>query len=361
MFWMSAPVETRQSFAALELATPLATVRDGQGGFRGADVRGLIIGMTIAALATCAAAGEYRAPRNVHGAPDLDGMWTNNSLTGLERPKEFKGLVATEAEAAAYEKARLGKPPEIPNDTVGGAESEWWETDVGLARIRGTRRSSWIVSPADGQLPFNAAAQAANKARSARRKVDFDNPEVRSLGERCLQPSASPPLLNGGYNDNFQFVQTGDHVAIHSEYMHDLRIVRIGGAHPPKSQRFWMGDSVGRWDGDTLVIETTNFSAHEVEAPAGDPAADQRVVERITRVAPGQLHYAFRVENPAVFAQSWEGELVFNRLTAPMFEFACHEGNYSLPHILAGGREVDRNPPPPEPAAPAKVADGAKP
>jgi hypothetical protein len=307
---------------------------------RAADVLG---GVFLAVLiAGAAAAQTYRAPRTAHGAPDLDGIWTNNSLTSLERPEELKSLVVSDADAAAYEKTRLGKPPMFPEDAVGGADSEWWDTDVGLARIRGQRRSSWIVHPADGQIPFTAAAKAANKARRARLKIDFDNPESRSLDDRCLLPAASPPLLNGGYNDNFQFVQTKGQLVIIAEYMTDLRIVRIGpGSHPPRHIRVRGGDSIGRWEGDTLVVETTNFTPAEVDAPDRDPSHDMRVVERITRTSPDELHYAFRVESPAVHAQSWNGEMVLRRLKARTFEFACHEGNYGLPNILSGGRTLD--------------------
>ncbi|HEY8572701.1 hypothetical protein [Phenylobacterium sp.] len=312
----------------------------------------LIASAAVAALALPAAAADYRAPRTASGAPDLGGDWTNRSLTSLERPKDFKTLVATGEEVAVYETKRRGQPPEAPpDDTVGGLESEWWETDVGLARIRGQARTSWLVSPADGQLPLRAEAVAFFKARRERNKTNYDNPETRSTGERCLSTEASgPPLMNGGYNDNYQFVQTGDVLAIHAEYMHDVRVVRIGATqHLPRQVRVWMGDSIGRWDGETLVIETTNFTPAEVQAPDGDGSADMRVVEKLTRIGPNQLHYYFRVENPKVFAQGWEGEQVFDRLAQPIYEFACHEGNYSLPHILAGGREIDRNPPPPEP------------
>jgi hypothetical protein len=306
-------------------------------------VVGVLASLTLTALvASAAAAQAYRAPRTADGVPDLDGAWTNNSLTTLERPEELKTLVVPDAEAAVYEKTRLGKPLALPEDKIGASESEWWETDVGLAMIRGQRRSSWIVHPANGQIPFNAAAKAANKARRERRKVEFDDPEFRSLDERCLLPAAGAPLMNGGYNDNFQFVQTRGQIAIVSEYMTDLRIVRIGETrHPPAHVRVRGGDAIGRWEGETLVVESTNFTPAEVDAPDGDPKHDMRVTERITRVSPTELHYAFRVENPAAHAQSWNGEMVFRRLTARTFEFACHEGNYGLANILAGGRALD--------------------
>jgi hypothetical protein len=287
------------------------------------------------------AAALIAAP--ARAAPDFSGLWSNNSLTNLERPEDFKTLVVSEAEAKTYEAKHRGKPPENPQDTVGGQESEWWETDVGLLRVRGQIRSSQLVSTADGQLPFNGATKAANKARSARRKVDFDAPESRSRDERCLSTDAAgPPLLNGGYNDNYQFVQTSGELAILAEYMHDVRIVRLApdARHPPLTIRRAMGDSIGHWEGETLVIETTNFTRAEVGSLA-KPGDDMTVVERITRLSPTALHYAFWVRNPVQFTQPWQGEMIFNATKGPIYEFACHEGNYALPGILAGGRQAE--------------------
>lgn len=309
---------------------------------RGRDLRRrLVLGFVGLCLAAPAAA-EYRAPRTAYGVPDFDGAWTNNSLTKLQRPDEFKALVVSDAEAAAFEKIRRGKPPEIKDD-VGGADSEWWDTDVGLARIRGGVRTSWIVAPADGQIPLTVAAKAANQALTDRRKVDFDHPEIRDLGERCLgTEAAGPPLRNGGQSDNFKIVQTPDQIAILAEYGGNVRIVRLGQArHPPASVRLRMGDSIGRWEGETLVVETTNFSPVEVRASDGDTGADMRVVERFTRTSPTEFLYAFEVRNPARFAQSWQGEMAFRTLAAPIFEYACHEGNYSLPGILSGARQQE--------------------
>ena len=277
-------------------------------------------------------------------APDLSGLWSNNSLTQLERPDDFKTLVVSEVEAKAYEAKHRGKPPEgDPDDKVGGAESEWWETDIGLLRIRGQIRTSELVSPADGQLPRTAAAKAAGKVRRARRKIDFDNPEARSRSERCVSTEAAgPPMLNGGYNDNYQFVQTGDQLAILAEYLSSLRIVRLapGARHPPPSMRYAMGDSIGHWEGQTLVIETTNFIAAELAADA-PPGADMTVIERITRTGPDTLHYAFWVHDPTQFTQPWQGELTFQATKGPIYEFACHEGNYALRSMLSAGRQAE--------------------
>ncbi|HEY0437506.1 MAG TPA: hypothetical protein VGC92_12770, partial [Phenylobacterium sp.] len=241
--------------------------------------------MVMALMAGQALAGPPREAATRR--PDFTGLWSTASLTELERPDDFKTLTATEAEAAAYEKAHRGKIPDIGSkeNPVGGPDSEWWELDVGLARIRGQARTSWIVSPADGQRPFTAAAKAANKARRDTMLTALDGPESRDSDERCLgYGGAAPPLENGGINDNFQIVQTGDQLAIQAEWMHDVRTVRIGPGetHLPASVRVPDGDSIGHWEGETLVIETTNFTPAEVRAPDGDPKADMRVVERLT-------------------------------------------------------------------------------
>ena len=280
--------------------------------------------------------------------PDLSGLWTNGSLTTLERPKDLKALVVTEAEAAAYEAKWRGKAPPIEDD-VGGADSEWWESDHGLGRVRGQARTSWIVSPADGKLPFTAAATDQNAARKTKRKLPLDNPEDRGRSDRCLPGAAAgPPMLNGTYNNNFTFLQTQDALVIQAEYFSDVRIVRLdsGTRHPPKSVRRWLGDSIGRWEGATLVIETTNFTALEIDAANGDAGADMTVTERLTRLGPDEMFYAFTVRNPARFVMPWQGEMVMRTAKGPMFEYACHEGNYSLRSMLSAARQAEAATPP---------------
>ena len=296
--------------------------------------------MAAAAAAGLAQAGPHAPPR----PPDLTGLWSNASLTDLERPDDFKALVASEAEAAAYEKAHRGKVPDIgeKDNDVGGPQSEWWETDVGLARIRGQARTSWIVSPADGKRPFTPAAKAQRKLLRERRLTPPQNPEDRDLDERCLGVAAGAPLQNGGLNDNLQFVQTPDRLVIYAEWMHDVRIVRIGAAaHPPPAVRVAGGDSIGHWESGTLVVETTNFPAAEVLAPDGDARPDMRVVERFTRVSPTEITYAFSVSNPARFSQTWQAEMPLHPANGRIFEYACHEGNYGLANMLTSARRLE--------------------
>ncbi len=300
-----------------------------------------------ALLASLLAGGgaAARAPRH----PDFTGLWSSSSLTELERPDDFKTLTVTEAEAAAFEKAHRGKPPAIgdPNNSVGGPDTDWWERDVGLARIGGQIRTSWIVSPADGARPFTPAAKAAQKARRMRQRIELDGPESRDLDERCASLNAAgPPLDNGGVNDNFQFVQTRDHLAIYAEWMHVVRIVRLADAtHPAPAVRLPMGDSIGHWQGAALVVETTNFRPRDVYGdavpPQVDPAADMRIVERFTRLSAGEILYAFEVTNPAQDTQTWRAEMLLHATRGPIYEYACHEGNYALANMLTGARRLE--------------------
>jgi hypothetical protein len=297
----------------------------------------MLRGMALAAA--LAAGAAHAAP-----APRLEGGWTTSTLTPYARPAAFKALVVPPAEAAAYERQHRGRPPDGLDDDVGGGETDWWETDVALARVRGQARSSWIVSPADGRVPFTAEAQAANRARQARTRTDFAGPEARPDPERCLH-SAAPPLSSGGANDGFQIVQTPAAVVIRIERSNTARIVRLDGApHGPAAIRTRNGESVGWWEGPTLVIDTRNF-ADPADPPApGEDRSRMQVIERLTRTGPRELHYAFFLSNPGRYTQPIQGEIVFRATDSPIFEVACHEGNYALGNILAGARVQEAAP-----------------
>jgi hypothetical protein len=317
--------------------------------------------------AGAAQAADYHAPKNGFGQPDLQGTWTNASLTSLQRPAMFKSLTLTDAEAAAMEKRRAaaraqqdkptdpksGAPPEA-NDP-GGYNASWTDPGVSLGRIGGQVRTSWIVEPADGQLPYSVIGKAAYIEALRKARNSWDGPENRPLGERCILgfgSTAGPPMLNVLYNNNYQIVQSKDSVAILVEMNHDVRIVRLVGKdsadkkHLPGFMRPWMGDSIGWWDGDTLVVETTNFNPGESLRPYFSnsillsPGA--KVTERFTRVSPTQILYRFEVDDPATYSQVWKAEMPLNAAKGPVYEYACHEGNYALPGILAGARKADR-------------------
>jgi hypothetical protein len=317
----------------------------------------------LAASAAAAQAADYHAPRNGFGQPDLQGAWTNASLTSLQRPAMFKSLTLTEAEAAALEKRRAtaraqadrptdpnsGAPP-AANDP-GGYNASWTDPGVSLGRISGQVRTSWIVEPVNGQLPYSTAGRAAYVDALRKARNSWDGPENRPLGERCILgfgSTAGPPMLNVLYNNNYQIVQSKDAVAILVEMNHDARIVRLTDKkHLPGFMRPWMGDSVGWWDGDTLVVETTNFNPGESLRPYFgnsillSPGA--KVTERFTRVSPTQLLYRFEVDDPATYSQVWKAEMPMNATKGPIYEYACHEGNYALPGILAGARKAEHD------------------
>lgn len=320
------------------------------------------LALTAALLAGSAHAQDaYKAPRNAFGQPDFEGVWTNASLTSLERPPQFKTLVIPEAQAKAAEamRARMVEAqnkPSDPNagapkagDDPGGYNAFWIDAGSRFGRIRGEVRTSWLVDPADGKLPYTPAGQKTYQDTLAKVRNSFDGPEVRPLGERCILgfgSTAGPPMLNVLYNNHYQIQQSRDHVVIVVEMNHDARIVRLADPkRPPAHVRTWMGDSVGRWEGDTLVVETMGFQKDESLRPYFGASLylspDAKVTERFTRIAADQILYEFSVEDPAVYSQVWRAEMALNVAKGPMYEYACHEGNYSLPGILAGARKAE--------------------
>ena len=326
------------------------------------------LGTVLAAALMAGAAGfaaraaDYHAPRTGFGQPDLQGVWTNASLTGLERPPMFKSLTIPEAEALAVEKRRAamraaadrpsdpkeGAPPVAADP--GGYNAAWTDPGTTFGRLNGQARTSWLIDPADGKLPYSAQGRKAFEATLHKARSDFGGPEVRPLGERCILgfgSSAGPPMLNVLYNNNYQIVQTPDQVAIVVEMNHDVRTIRLNAkGHLPSSMRPWMGDSIGHWEGETLVVETTNFNPGESLRPYFGAtlylSKDARVTERFTRVSASQILYQFAVDDPSVFTQTWRAEMPLNATKGPVYEYACHEGNYALPGILAGARQAEK-------------------
>lgn len=291
--------------------------------------------------ALCLASGAAAADRH----PDLEGVWSYAWITSLERPARFTRLELSDAEASAFETQHTGVPEPAKDGPVGQDSSEWWEMGGKLGRIAGRARSSWIIDPTDGKIPYSAAGLQALRARQALASRT-DNPEGRPAAERCLMGvggTSLPPMLNAGYNALLQIAQTRDHVVLLTEMNVGPRIITLNdGRHEPGGA--WNGHSTGRWDGDTLVIETTGFHPGATwRAPSRlliSPTG--RVTERFTRVGPDEIRYAYAVDDPATFTQVWRGEMPLRRATHPMFEFACHEGNYSMAGVLAGGREQER-------------------
>jgi hypothetical protein len=302
-------------------------------------------------------AGLYKAPLNNYGQPDLEGTWTNATLTALERPKEYgtrKALTAEEVAKIEGSSAQLFAADNAPRDPkvkttdlphecgLGfsgagcGYNAAWIDPGTTVMRVNGEPRSSFITDPADGRLPpYKTGVRAPGMEQYAHRG---ENPENMAVSERCLSSfgySAGPVMLPLLYNNNYQIAQTKDTVAIVVEMVHDVRMIRIAARHRTDGLRPWMGDSIGWYEGPTLVVETTNFP----QATALHGAwKELKVTERFTRVGPHRILYQFRVQDPTVWDTSWGGEYEFSASKGRVFEYACHEGNYALSNMLAGAR-----------------------
>jgi len=327
---------------------------------------------TVVVLATTTAFAandrNYKPPRNEFGQIDLQGTWNNATITPLERPAQYGDKRAfTEAEAKAIEQKehefieRSSKATDasvkvqdldnLPNQCRSGStgpmcgyNSFWTDMGYGVIRVQGEARTSILTEPANGRMPpLKPEAARERQARMAARgrMGNFDGPEARSLGERCLMSfgsSAGPPMLPLMYNNNYQIVQTKDHVMILVEMVHDVRVIRLNAKHGPAALKRWMGDSIGRYEGDSLIVETININP--IQTFRGG-SAEQKITEKFTRVSPDRIEYEFRIEDPS-FTAPFGGALNFNATKDSVYEYACHEGNYALHGILAGAREEER-------------------
>ena len=306
------------------------------------------LAMLAAAAVVTAPLSAQSPPRPRDGHPDLQGTWNFSSLTPLERPAQFADKpVLTDAEAAEFERETLERTnadrrrDTVEADVAQAYNNAWYDRGT---KVVGTKRSSLIIDPPDGRIPpLTAAGQAAAAARAEARRGrgSADGPEDRSLAERCLLFNAGPPLLPGPYNNNLQIIQTRDYEVIANEMIHDVRIVPLDGRpRLAAGIRRWQGDPRGHWDGDTLVVETTNFS-DRTSFRGSDPRL--RLVERFRRVDAKTLDYQFTVEDPSVFARPWTVSLPMTTSDGPIYEYACHEGNYAMTGILRGARAQERD------------------
>jgi len=285
------------------------------------------------------------------GPPDLQGVWSFSTVTPLERPAEFAGKpTLTEQEAAAFQKRMIDRNdsdrrnPNPDADVAAAYNDAWYDRGTTVAKVNGRYITSLITDPADGRLPAltpEAAARGAARAE-ARRQHPADGPEDRPLAERCLMFNAGPPLLPGPYNNYLEIFQTADHVVISNEMIHDARIVPLDGRpHLPSSIRRWQGDPRGRWDGKTLVVDTTNFTD---KTNFRGTSERLHLVERFTRVDPNTLLYEFTVDDPSSFTRPWTAVLPLKRSDDRIYEYACHEANYGLLGVLRGARFEEKKP-----------------
>ena len=325
--------------------------------------------VTLSAPVQAAApATAWKVPVSADGHPDLSGFWSNATLTPERRPAKLGAqAVYTPAEvkkmeAAVVEEVKEGNKPTDPKsgveggkeDTktlrpefaaaggdVGGYNRGWLDPGSSVMRVHGEPRTAFLTTP-NGQPPARLPT-AAPAGGFPRGLGSFDNPESRSLGERCIMGfgrNAGPPMLpNGFYNNNYQFLQTKDAFVIEVEMVHDTRMVRLNGAHRTDGVRPWMGDSVGNWEGNTLVVETTNLP--QIQNYNGS-WKDLKVTERFTRVAKDRVLYQYTLDDPTTWAKPWGGEYEFGPLNGVIYEYACHEGNYALPGMLAGARNQEK-------------------
>ncbi len=328
-----------------------------------AAVMAALLGASAIALAPVAlaqATGDYQPPRTPSGKPDLQGVWSTASVTRLERPEGYP-LVLTREQADELENGNLfnqrmktqanfvdpneGAPEKgKPLPPVGNYDVAYTDPGAHVASINGELRSSFIVYPENGRIPALTEDGRRLRASMPRRiGSGFDNPEERGLSERCIIiGNAGPPLGQYLYNNNFQIVQTDSHLMLLSEMIHDVRIAEIGGRRRGGEVEQWHGDSIAWWEGDTLVVETRHIAKTQ-RAAGGTFLSDKGVMtERFTRISDNQILYAFEVNDPTVYTSVWRGEMPLNRMDQPVYEYACHEGNYGIVNILSGGRENDR-------------------
>ena len=303
-------------------------------------MRSVFLGLfLLSAVTVSGQAVKSRIPRTPDGKPDLQGTWDFAQLTPFERPGAFAGKdTVTDEEAEEFAQQRIQSSNK--DDRGGGAAADverayndfWWDYGKRIAK-----QTSLVVDPPDGRVPPTTAAA---QARAAARRGKFDNPEERPLAERCILGfNSGPPMVPSAYNNNMQLVQTHDHVVILNEMIHSARVVTLNGrAHLPATIRSLTGDSVGRWDGDTLVVDTTNFSQ---DAGFRGATKDLHLVERFTRVDAETLRYEFTVEDPATWTRKWSASIPMTRSTEMIYEYACHENNYGMEGVMKGARFED--------------------
>ena len=319
----------------------------------------IVTAIALTALSTAAVAqnSSYVPPRLDFGVPDLQGTWSYETRTGLQRPDHYQELEIDEATMAStleptdqilddYQNFGTNRQNDPAN--VGGYDPAYFSIGESLAKIDGKYRTSIIVDPPNGQIPWREQG-AATRRQQNRAVFGFpaslgrsDGPEGRALSDRCLKAfSSSTPFLSSVYNNNMQLVQSPDHVVLLVEMVHDARIVKIDQEHRDLPYNKWQGDSVGYYEDDTLVVITKNFNNWEVAGSFGVSSSQNMVLtERFRRVADDELRYTFTIDDPTLYTQPWTGEMPM-RPSEGMYEYACHEGNHALPGILAGARRLE--------------------
>jgi len=313
---------------------------------------------TTAALA----ADAYEPPRTASGKPDFQGYWTNASLTNMQRPSQYGDMLVIDpaelAEATANHPQNVRQATDdglVQGELLDGSDlgsgrgynAFWVDPGTEFGLVKGESRTSWIVEPANGRVPYSEDGMRQRRELSSRFSGN-DGPEGRALGERCLigfGSTGGPPMMNVLYNNVYQFMQTDDYLVVVVEMAHDARIIPINGSHRPEEHEPWLGDSIAWWDGDTLVVETVNLHPQQAPRNAAALSKQGKIIEKFTRYSDDQVFYEFEVDDPVYYTQPWRGEMSFNASAERQYEYACHEGNYGLSGILGGTRrqEVDES------------------
>ena len=289
------------------------------------------------------AADRWTAPRTPWGDPDLQGMWSNTTTTRLERPAELAGKeILTDQERAALDDQAAQRRDRRPPPGSTGAYNSFW-TEPGQA----SKQSSLVVDQADGRVPYTPEARKSAEAFAATINGDgtADSWEDRNLYERCITRGLPGAMMPGFYNYNYQILQTPGYVVLHVEMIHDARIIPLDGRpHLGPHIRQWLGDSRGRWEGNTLVVETTNFTGrvNDRGLTVFGIGENGRLVERFTRADADTIDYQFTVSDAAAFTKPWTASIPMSQIEGPLFEYACHEGNYGLEDILKGARVQEK-------------------
>jgi hypothetical protein len=338
---MNAPAKPRSAAPTPFASSPLASAA-------------LWIGLLLPASIL---AQDYEPPRTQSGKPDLQGYWSNASLTQLQRNANYENLVIPASEIEDFTRNNHQNVRQATDDGLvqgelldgsdlgkgRGYNAFWVDPGTRYGIVKGEARTSWIVEPEDGRIPFSDAGNDLRRVNRAKFSGN-DGPEGRALGERCIigfGSTGGPPMNNVLYNNMYQIVQTDDYVMILVEMVNDARIIPISDEHRPSEHKRWLGDSIGRWEGDTLVVETINLHPQQAPRNAAPLSSEGKIIERFSRYSDEQILYTFEVSDPIYYTQNWRGEMSLNASENRLYEYACHEGNYGLPGILAGARRED--------------------
>jgi hypothetical protein len=312
--------------------------------YRSLAIRVLAAGIAVGSFATVAvvAQSSHRPlPRTPWGDPDLQGVWSNATITPFERPTTLAGKqVLTEEEAAELEKLTVKTGNQDRRDGAGtdadvarAYNDFWWDRGT---KVVSTRQTSLVVEPSDGRVP--ALTPEGQKRAAARAARGYDSWEDRSLWERCI--TRGLPMVPGPYNNNYQILQTPGYVVIVHEMIHDARIIPLDGRpHVGQNVRQWFGDSRGRWEGDTLVVDTTNFTD---KANFRGSTEGLHLIERFTRTSADTVKYEFTIDDPTTFTRNWTAAIPMTRTDEQIYEYACHEGNYGMVNLLSGARVQEK-------------------